>query len=122
MQMICLYGWTNKNVSSDVWRMIMVAPSLTLSRRQMLAGSAALGAFAYASKVRASSNDEAVFRFYVDIPDDAIVDLGQRLAATRWPYRETVTDQSQGVPLAKLQDLVRYWMKEYNWRNIETQL
>ncbi|MCB8823342.1 epoxide hydrolase family protein [Microvirga rosea] len=101
----------------------MIAPSLTLSRRQMLAGSAALGALSvYTSKVRASSNNDAVVRFYVDVPDDAIVDLRQRLAATRWPYRETVTDQSQGVPLAKLQKLIRHWMKEYNWRNIETRL
>jgi pimeloyl-ACP methyl ester carboxylesterase len=50
------------------------------------------------------------------------VDLRQRIAATRWPDRETVKDQSQGVPLAKLQELVRYWGTDYDWRKVEAKL
>src|SRR5260370_29475419 len=60
--------------------------------------------------------------FRVEIPDEALTDLRNRVAATRWPDRETVTDQSQGVPLAKLQELVRYWGSDYDWRIAEATL
>ncbi len=60
--------------------------------------------------------------FRVEVPEAALVDLRRRLAATRWPDRETVTDQSQGVPLAKLQELVRYWGTDYDWRKPEAKL
>src|SRR5260221_3140679 len=60
--------------------------------------------------------------FRVEIPDEALTDLRNRVAATRWPDRETVTDQSQGVPLAKLQELVRYWGSDYDWRKAEATL
>lgn len=71
---------------------------------------------------RASVDSEAVRPFRAGIPEEAIVDLRRRLATTRWPLRETVTDQSQGVQLAKLQDLLRYWMTDYNWRKVEAKL
>jgi len=48
--------------------------------------------------------------FRVDIPDEALEDLRRRIAATNWPEKETVADQSQGVPLAMVQKLARYWM------------
>jgi hypothetical protein len=47
--------------------------------------------------------------FRIDVPDEALANLRRRVAARRWPDWETVTDQSQGVPLATIQDLVRYW-------------
>lgn len=71
---------------------------------------------------RASVDSEAVRPFRAGIPEEAIVDLRRRLATTRWPLRETVTDQSQGVQLAKLQDLLRYWMTDYNWRKVQAKL
>jgi hypothetical protein len=49
-----------------------------------------------------------VHPFHVDVPEEELVDLRRRVAATRWPDRETVTDQSQGVQLVKIQELVRY--------------
>jgi hypothetical protein len=52
--------------------------------------------------------DLAVRPFRIDVPEEDLVDLRRRVAATRWPDRETVTDQSQGVQLAKIQELVRY--------------
>jgi hypothetical protein len=55
------------------------------------------------------SNEIEVRPFSINVPEAALVDLRRRLAATRWPERETVTDQSQGVQLAKIQPLVRYW-------------
>jgi Epoxide hydrolase N terminus len=64
----------------------------------------------------------AVRPFRADVPEEALVDLRRRIAATRWPDRETVTDRSQGVPLATLQALVRYWGTDYDWRKAEAQL
>jgi pimeloyl-ACP methyl ester carboxylesterase len=60
--------------------------------------------------------------FRVDIPDDALDDLRRRIAATNWPEKETVADQSQGVPLAMIQKLARYWMTDYDWRKCEATL
>jgi pimeloyl-ACP methyl ester carboxylesterase len=57
--------------------------------------------------------------FRVDIPQADLDDMRRRIEATRWPEKETVNDDSQGVRLAKLQDLVRYWGSGYDWRNVE---
>ena len=56
------------------------------------------------------------------IPEEQLVDLRRRLAATRWPDKETVADQSQGAQLANLQELVRYWATDYDWRKGEAKL
>ncbi len=69
-----------------------------------------------------AAGGDAIRPFRVDIPEAALTDLRRRLAATRWPDRETVTDESQGVRQEKLQALVRYWEKGYDWRKIETKL
>jgi pimeloyl-ACP methyl ester carboxylesterase len=60
--------------------------------------------------------------FRIDTPEEAIIDLRRRINATRWPDRETVSDQSQGIQLAKLQQLVRYWGTQYDWRKIEAKM
>jgi pimeloyl-ACP methyl ester carboxylesterase len=65
---------------------------------------------------------EAIRPVYIDIPNPALVDLRRRILATRWPDRETVTDRSQGVKLAAIQDLVTYWGTSYDWRKAETKL
>ena len=57
--------------------------------------------------------------FRVEFPEELLLDLRRRINATRWPDRETVSDQSQGIQLAKLQPLMRYWGTEYDWRKIE---
>jgi pimeloyl-ACP methyl ester carboxylesterase len=64
----------------------------------------------------------AIRPFRVDVPDEALADLRRRIAATRWPDKETVADQSQGAQLASLQELVRYWGSGYDWRKAEAQL
>ena len=64
----------------------------------------------------------AIRPFQVNVPEKAIVDLRQRIAATRWPDREIVTDRSQGAQLAKIQALVRYWGTGYDWRKAEAKL
>ena len=60
--------------------------------------------------------------FRVDMPDEAIADLRRRIAATRWPSRELVADRSQGVQLATISELARYWTTEYDWRACEARL
>ena len=54
--------------------------------------------------------------FKANVPEKDLVDLRRRITATRWPDKETVADQSQGVQLARLQELVRYWGTDYDWR------
>ncbi|MCG5447648.1 epoxide hydrolase family protein [Micromonospora hortensis] len=68
------------------------------------------------------SNDSEIRPFRLDTPEDVIADLRRRIAATRWPTRELVTDRSQGVQLATIQELARYWMTDYDWRACETTL
>jgi pimeloyl-ACP methyl ester carboxylesterase len=60
--------------------------------------------------------------FQAEIPQEVVEDLRRRLAATRWPDKETVADASQGVQLAALQELVDYWATEYDWREAEAKL
>lgn len=69
-----------------------------------------------------SKDDNAIHPFRIHVPDEAIADLRRRIAATRWPPRETVNDRSQGAQLAKIQPLVRYWGTDYDWRKVEAQL
>src|SRR2546429_1069374 len=59
---------------------------------------------------------------HVDIPEDDLDDLRRRIAATRWPSKELVQDRSQGVQLATMQELARYWMTDYDWRKCEAKL
>ena len=65
---------------------------------------------------------DAIRAFRVNVPEENLVDLRRRLAATRWPDKETVADDSQGVPRAMLQDLVRHWQTDYDWRKVEARL
>jgi pimeloyl-ACP methyl ester carboxylesterase len=60
--------------------------------------------------------------FSVNIPEEALDDLRQRIAATRWPSKELVEDRSQGVQLATMQELARYWATDYDWRKAESKL
>jgi hypothetical protein len=69
-----------------------------------------------------ASGATAIHSFHVDISDEALEDLRRRVAAVRWPSRELVTDRSQGVQLATLQELTRYWASDYDWRRCEAKL
>src|SRR4051812_5104915 len=64
----------------------------------------------------------AIRPFRVDVPEADLIDLRQRITATRWPEKETVNDASQGVPLATMQKLAHYWATEYDWRKVEARL
>jgi pimeloyl-ACP methyl ester carboxylesterase len=97
---------------------VSLAPTATTFAQQPArTGAQALGA----AGARADEAD-AVRPFRVNIPEAELADLRRRVLATRWPARETVTDQSQGVRLAKIQELVRYWGTDYDWRKVEAKL
>src|SRR5215813_12277952 len=76
------------------------------------------------SEVETGSQGEAsdIRPFHPKFADADITELRRRVNATRWPERETVPDASQGVQLATIQALARYWATEYDWRKIEAKL
>jgi pimeloyl-ACP methyl ester carboxylesterase len=69
-----------------------------------------------------TAGNGAIRPFHINFPEEQLVDLRRRINATRFPERETVTDQSQGVQLATVQKLARYWATEYDWRKVEAKL
>jgi pimeloyl-ACP methyl ester carboxylesterase len=69
-----------------------------------------------------ASDKNALRSFHVTVPEAELTELRRRILATRWPERETVTDATQGVQLATMQALARYWATEYDWRKIEAKL
>jgi pimeloyl-ACP methyl ester carboxylesterase len=69
-----------------------------------------------------AADSVAIRPFRVEVPQAEIDELRRRLRATRWPEKETVRDQSQGVPLAAIQELVRYWATDYDFRRFEARL
>jgi pimeloyl-ACP methyl ester carboxylesterase len=69
-----------------------------------------------------AAESAAIRPFRINIPDSELADLRNRVRATRWPDRETVADQSQGVRLTTIQQLVRYWGTNYDWRKVEARL
>jgi pimeloyl-ACP methyl ester carboxylesterase len=70
----------------------------------------------------AGADDMSIRPFRVDVPEAALVDLRRRIAATRWPEKETVADATQGVQLATTQKLAQYWATDYDWRRCEAAL
>ena len=108
----------------------------TPSRRRFIGVAAASVAAASLSRIafaetsqsigevaQAAAGDRTAIRpLRVHVPESQLADLRRRIKATRWPERETVTDASQGVQLATMQKLARYWATDYNWRKIEARL
>src|SRR5688572_20673995 len=66
--------------------------------------------------------DLEVRPFRIDVPEEDLLDLRRRIADTQWPEKETVADESQGVQLAMIQELARYWATDYDWRKCEEKL
>ncbi|WP_109477355.1 epoxide hydrolase [Paraburkholderia sp. C35] len=76
-----------------------------------------------ADVAQATDGDKTAIRpLRAHVPESQLVDLRRRIKATRWPERETVTDATQGVPLATMRKLAQYWSTDYNWRKIEARL
>ena len=111
-------------------------PPQVTSRRRFISGAAAtvaagsLSQLAFAETSQAiteisppaSGDKTAVRPLQVHAPESQLIDLHRRIKATRWPDRETVTDDSQGVPLAMIQELAHYWSTAYDWRKCEAKL
>jgi pimeloyl-ACP methyl ester carboxylesterase len=103
--------------------MIMPALSSSPTRRSILAAAAAAGAVSLLpAQLRAAADPSAIHPFRVNFPEADLVDLRRRIAATKWPDRETVADSSQGVQLATVRKLAHYWATDYDWRKIEARL
>src|ERR1700704_3085923 len=68
------------------------------------------------------ADQDAIRPFHVKIPEEALVDLRRRIAATKWPEPELVSDASQGVQFALMKKLADYWAKDYDWRKTEAKL
>jgi pimeloyl-ACP methyl ester carboxylesterase len=119
----------------------MTANPSSLTRRSVLATSAAVGVvglvpmrLAAASDTHSSqpssqgdrqmrpSQTDTIRRFSFRAPDEQLADLRRRINATKWPEQETVADASQGVQLATTQKLARYWANEHDWRKMEEKL
>jgi pimeloyl-ACP methyl ester carboxylesterase len=105
----------------------MTANSPSPTRRDLLATSAAAGAVSLLATSPGSAAEQpteqnAIRPFSAHFPDEALVELRRRINATIWPEREQVTDASQGVQLATMQELARYWASEHDWRKAETRL
>jgi pimeloyl-ACP methyl ester carboxylesterase len=112
---------------------------MTPSRRRFVGVAAATVAAASLSKLAFANTDQsdqsiteiasakggdpsAIRPLRVHVPESQLIELRRRIKATRWPERETVTDASQGVQLATMQKLARYWATEYDWRKVEARL
>jgi pimeloyl-ACP methyl ester carboxylesterase len=101
--------------------------SSNTSRRERLAATAAGGvalviSAGFAETAQAGGAVNAIRPFHVHFPEADLAELRGRLKATRWPERETVNDTTQGVRLATMRALARYWIDEHEWRKCEMQL
>ncbi|MEX3813929.1 epoxide hydrolase family protein [Paraburkholderia sp. BR13439] len=106
------------------------------SRRRLVGAAAATIAAGSLSRLTFADTDQAITKIVepgngdksairalrVHVPEPQLIDLRRRIKATRWAERETVTDDSQGVPLAMIQELARYWATDYDWRQCEARL
>jgi hypothetical protein len=101
------------------------------NRRTVLAATAAAGALGLAASAAAGAaapepaaaeTGTAIRSFRINVPEEALVDLRRRINATKWPEQEQVADASQGVQLATVQKLARYWATEHDWRKVEARL
>lgn len=104
----------NRFVALAIGSMVLVPTGYLLPANAADAASSALAAGANA--------DESIRPFQIHVPQAQLDDLRRRIAETRWPDKETVNDDSQGIQLARVQDLVRYWGTDYDWRKAEAQL
>jgi pimeloyl-ACP methyl ester carboxylesterase len=104
--------------------MVVLALSSTSARRLGLAVIAAsvVGVPSATVAAAAENNGTAIRPFRVHVPEADLTELRRRVLATRWPEQETVADQSQGVPLAMIRELARYWATDYDWRKAEAKL
>jgi hypothetical protein len=92
-------------------------------RREVIAASAAVAASGLIpTQAYAATTSDRIRPFKVNVPEAQLTELRRRINATRWPERETVADESQGVQLTTMQELAHYWATDYKWRKAEAKL
>jgi pimeloyl-ACP methyl ester carboxylesterase len=106
---------------------IKTSEDINKDRRRLL-GTAAMGiavtgaASLLPAHLATAAQGDAIRPFRINVPEEQLVELRRRIAATRWPDRETVMDETQGVQLATIQKLARYWAAGHDWRKVEARL
>jgi pimeloyl-ACP methyl ester carboxylesterase len=109
------------SVSSVAFGLILFSPG-SYAQSKPAADVSVSDAGAISPIQNGGAEDDSIRPFRISIPDETLADLHRRLAATRWPEQETVTDRSQGVQLATMKELVSYWQTDYDWRKCEARL
>jgi pimeloyl-ACP methyl ester carboxylesterase len=99
-----------------------MSPRPTETGRTSPTTSAVASGALRASDDARAGDDTSIRTFQFRATDEALADLRNRVLATRWPEKETVSDHSQGVPLATIQNVARYWASEYDWRRVEAKM
>src|SRR5262249_20908667 len=97
-------------------------PVIAKRLRRASPGRSAVGVARKENYMQTQPKPTAVPPFRVNVPEEGLADMPRRITATRWPEKETVADQSQGVPLAMIRELARYWATDYDWRKCEATL
>ena len=97
---------------------------MLIRTRCMIAVVTALGSLLLkrSGEAQTMTTDSSVRPFRINVSQEALMDLKRRLNATRWPDKETVPDRSQGAQLSSMEELVRYWGTQYDWRKVESRL
>src|SRR5712692_10071290 len=101
---------------------LLIGGTIAMTQTQMEGRSGAAIGGTLAAQAKTDGGAEAIRPFRVHFSDEELADLKRRIATTRWPAREIVPDQSQGVQLATVQKLARYWATDYDWRKCEARL
>jgi hypothetical protein len=112
---------------SRIGRRHRLATSILVGAIGILLPASAGATNAHAARIGAAAtapvaDDTSIRPFQFHASDEALADLRRRIAATKWPWRETVSDATQGVRLATMRELARYWATDYNWRKAEARL
>ncbi|MBB5663954.1 pimeloyl-ACP methyl ester carboxylesterase [Rhizobium leguminosarum] len=100
----------------------MSARTLSTTRRELLITAGAAAALSVVPRTLRAAAEASIRPFSVSFPQEELDDLRRRVAATRWPDRETVANDTQGVQLATIQKLAQYWATDYDWRKMEARL
>jgi pimeloyl-ACP methyl ester carboxylesterase len=100
----------------------MKSKTYLIARMAIMAAVACLLPTSGSSAASSTEDRSAIRPFHFKVPDEKLVELRKRIAATEWPEKETVADESQGVQLATMQQLARYWATDYDWRKAEAKL
>ncbi|MDQ0875930.1 pimeloyl-ACP methyl ester carboxylesterase [Paenibacillus sp. V4I3] len=109
-------------ISSKFWFRLAMLVGLSLELTTFGAMAQTVKASSYGTPHESEADSKAIRPFQVHIPEEELTDLRKRILATRWPDKETVSDQTQGTQLATMNNLAHYWANDYDWRKFEAKL